>query len=163
MFKHFTAPFRCDPILGLIITLLTGLMVIVVCSSAMGQTYSPTPRVKTHILGEAFKNNNLRYIQFNRCSGEGKIREACKQNTDENAVVLNKPTGTFEGGAPTGKGMVKGYRSDDEAFTWVNDENVLTLSFPDRNECYFIEDGKYLVGVEDTTNSFDWKIMVNKK
>ena len=127
------------------------------------QEYSPTPPKKTHILGELFKTNNLRYVQFNRCTGDGKLQEACKQGTPENAVLITKPTGTFEDGEPTGKGVVKGYRDDEQPFTWVNDENVLTLSFPDHNECYFIVGGKYLVGSVDEKNPYDWKVLVNQK
>lgn len=163
MFKNSVITLRRDPLLCIVMTISVICLAIFTYGVSFGQTYSPTPRAKTHVIGEVFKNNNLRYVQFNRCSGDGALKSACSVDTDENAVVLNKPTGTFEDGEPTGKGVVKGYRDDDEAFTWVNDENVLTLSFPDRNECYFIVDGKYLVGTVDEKNSFDWKVMKNKK
>lgn len=163
MFKNFTLALRRDPLLGLIVTLITGMFLIAIISPAIGQTYSPTPRAKVNVIGVAFQSNNLKRIQFNRCSGEGNLQTACKENTAENAVILNKPSGAYDDGSIMGKGVVSGYRSDDEPFTWVNDETVLTLSFPDRNECYFIVDGKYLVGTVNEKNPADWMIMMNKK
>lgn len=130
---------------------------------SQAQTYSPTPPKKVHVLGEMFKAGNLRYMQFNRCTGDGNLVSACKNGTPENAVIINKPSGTFEDGSPTGKGVVKGYRSDDEPFTWVNDGTVVTLSFPDRNECYLLVNGKYLVDSVDEKNPYDWKVLVNWK
>lgn len=147
----------------IMLIVILALIAFAITFTVHAQEYSPTPPKKTHILGEIFKNNNLRYVQFNRCTDDGNLQSACKQSTEENAVVINKPSGTFEDGSLTGKGVVKGYRDDDQPFTWVNDENVLTLSFPDHNECYFIVNGKYLVDTVDEKNSFNWKVLGNKK
>jgi hypothetical protein len=151
MFKKF---------LGILIAVF---FAITGASGAFSQTYAPGPLPKTHVIGEAFRKNNLRYMQFNRCTDDGNLYAACKQGTPENALILNKPTGTFTDGTPTGKGAIKGYRSDDEPFTWVNDGNLLTLSFSDRNKSYFVVDGHYLVDTVNENDPFSWKVLVNQK